>query len=100
MRLVVLLLQRTFRRGQPMTVISADKKPSTPAGVPAISRGSSEATPPDLRSLIETDPGGVAAALSARIASHSHQASPARISSALEASPISCAAGTPAGVQF
>jgi hypothetical protein len=63
-------LQRTLRRGHLITVIPASQKASTPAGVPAISRGLSEATPPDMRSPIGADPGGVAAALPARTAPH------------------------------
>jgi hypothetical protein len=96
---MVLVLQHTLRRGQPMTFITAGKRPSTPAGVSAISRGLSEATPPDTRSLIEADPGGVAAALSTRTAPHSDQAGQTKISNAFEACRISCAAGTPAGVR-
>src|SRR5665213_3411543 len=82
-----------------MTVISPNKRPGTPAGVRAISRGSSEATPPVMRSAVEADPGGVAAALSAKSTLHSGQAIPAKISRHFEAGRISCAAGTPAGVR-
>ena len=92
-------LQRTLRRGQPVTVASVGKRPRTPAGVPEISRGSSEATPPDMKFVVAADPGGVAAALSARFAPHSDRACRAKISRDFEACRISCGAGTPAGVQ-
>jgi hypothetical protein len=63
------------------------------------SRGSSEATPPDMRSVIEADTGGVAAALHARPAPQSDQERQPKISCAITACRTSCAAGTPAGVR-
>src|SRR5665213_4416101 len=83
-----------------MKVISPAKRSGTPAGVRAISRGSSEATPPDTRREGEADPGGVAAGLSAESTLHSGQAIQAKNSRTFEAGRISCAAGTPAGVRL
>jgi len=62
----VLTRQRTLRPSQAAAVVFIDENPSTPVGVQEISRGLSEATPPDTRSVIEADPGGVAESLPAR----------------------------------
>ena len=83
---------------------ATDKRHSTPAGVPAISRGSSEATPPDTWSVIDVDPGGVAATLPAgRTALRSDQATDqtqrARTSCEIETFRKSFGSGTPAGVR-
>src|SRR5579863_1566838 len=80
--------------GPQMKVDPADKISSTLAGVPAISRWSSVATPPDRRSVIAADPGGVAASWQ-NVCDRKSRCT--RESSAL---PVSFAAGTPAGARI
>src|SRR5436190_11551189 len=70
-------------------------KCSAPAGVTAMSRGLSEATPPGMRFVIQSDAGGVAEPLPARPAHHSDQSGEKNL--IFEACRISCNSGTPAG---
>src|SRR5437879_3494199 len=95
----VVVLQRTCRPRQPTTIISVSENPSTPVGVLAISRGLSEATPPDMRSVIEADPGGVAAPLSVHPEPQRDQAAQVNFFSEIQAFHNSSGSGTPAGVQ-